>query len=72
MDLAKERDRRVHYPPLVDSIVLEDTINPFRLNRLPRTIYWKSRITILDMLGYVIKTFLEKIAKSFANNGDAD
>ena len=60
MDLSKERGRRVHHALLVDSIVPEETINPFRLNRLPHTIYLKRRISILGKSGYVTKIFLER------------
>ena len=42
-----------------------------RLNRLSHTIYWKSPISILDTSGYV-KYSKRKMAKLFANSGDAD
>ena len=36
------------------------SLTHIRLNKLPHTIYWKSRISILGMSGYVIWIFLEK------------
>ena len=43
-----------------------------RLNRIYRTIYWKSLISILGTSGYEIYIFLEKVAKLFANSEDPD
>ena len=42
------------------------------LNRFSHTIYWKGPISILDISGYEIYIFREKIAKLFANSGDPD